>query len=765
MAHFSIVRFTINLIFLSTIYFTTNKIKAQAINGILDLTQYDFEHNEQAVLSGEWHFYPNEFLVSADFKKKNNNFQFIVTNVPESWNNYTIDNKKFGGNGFGTYRLIVKLKKENTILALKLKPQYTAYKLFVNGKKIASSGTISKTRQTSVAKYENKMVFFKSDTTQLEFIIQISNYHHYLGGFQHSPLIGLQSKMLKNEHIKILINSFLLGSILIMFLYHLLLFVIHRKNYSALYFAIFCLMIFIRVFVAGNHYEVFFFELNWNIVIFLELFSFIMAVPIFLLYFNSLFKNILHYNILKIVIFLALVQLIVISVTPPRVYLQYIQLFEIFILLSIILITIMTVVAVINRTEYIGVFLIGFIILSSLAANDILTQNGLIKSVYSIHFGLFAFIFTQAFLLSKKFSKAFIKNEELTHELLNVNTNLEEIVSVRTLKVKEQKKQIEKHLNELNTSLKKLKKLENYKEGLTTMIVHDIKNPLNIILNCSKDNNKNNNELINAANKIKNMVSNILDIQKYENAEMKVNKETVSLTSIIKYTFEQVKLLLKEKNIRLNINIDNNISVYADKDILVRIFVNLLTNAIKFSPLNQSILINAFELEKNTIRIEIIDNGPGINKKNHEVIFEKFGQLKIKNSGKMSSVGLGLAFCKIAVEAHHHKISVESEEGKGAMFWFCLDKAGNDSSNNTTFQAIEQSITLNNKELIFIKSYIDKIQHIEFYKISELRNNIKQIPDISENIKQWKHIVNRALITQNKDLFNKLIMLFLKNKT
>ncbi len=79
---------------------------------------------------------------------------------------------------------------------------------------------------------------------------------------------------------------------------------------------------------------------------------------------------------------------------------------------------------------------------------------------------MFAFIFSQTFLLSKRFSKAFIKSEELTAELIDINENLENLVSVRTQEVRSQKNQIEKQVKILEKSYEKLKELEYFKEGL-----------------------------------------------------------------------------------------------------------------------------------------------------------------------------------------------------------------------------------------------------------------------------------------------------------
>ena len=566
--------------------------------------------------------------------------------------------------------------------------------------------------------------------------------------------------MLKDKNTEIIINSLLLGSLLIMFFYHIGLFIMHRKNYSALYFAIFCLLIFIRIFIAGNHYEAYFFNLNWNTVIFLELFSFIAGIPFFTLYISSIFKKLIHKICIYIIISVSLLLILSISVLAPQVYLQQLILFEIWLLFITAYITVMLVIAIIKKMELIGVFLFGFLILATVVVNDVLTRNALIESEYLLQFGIFGFIFSQAFLLSKRFSNTYKNNEKLTKKLLKININLENIVNKRTTEVRTQKKQIENQLKELKKSFQKLRKLEIYKEGLTTMIVHDLKNPLNIILNYSDKNKleESYNEIKKAAYSMKNMISNILYISKYENTKMIIIKKHVNLTNVIYYVLNQVKLLLKDKNIKIITEINENIHVYVDKEVLNRILINLIVNAIKFSPLNDKILINVLELKGNKIKIEIVDNGTGIKDEYQKSIFEKFGQLKNKKSGNMCSVGLGLAFCKMAIEAHGHEIAVTSKQGKGATFWFCLEKSDKKIKINSQaeYKNIEKLNILNKKEVELLKPHINKIKQIELYKISVIRNSIKKIPDISDNVIKLKQILNKALITQNKELFDKL---------
>ncbi|PKL76338.1 MAG: hypothetical protein CVV27_10790 [Candidatus Melainabacteria bacterium HGW-Melainabacteria-1] len=104
-----------------------------------------------------------------------------------------------------------------------------------------------------------------------------------------------------------------------------------------------------------------------------------------------------------------------------------------------------------------------------------------------------------------------------------------------------------------------------------------------------------------------------------------------------------------------------------DADMLQRVFENLLANAIKFSPAGAPVKI-VFSSRADELRAEVQDTGSGIPAELQDRIFDKFGQVETRKH----STGLGLTFCKLAIEAHGGSIGVESEVGKGSIFWFSL---------------------------------------------------------------------------------------------
>lgn len=123
------------------------------------------------------------------------------------------------------------------------------------------------------------------------------------------------------------------------------------------------------------------------------------------------------------------------------------------------------------------------------------------------------------------------------------------------------------------------------------------------------------------------------------------------------------------KNIDIINNIPSTVIASFDAYLVERILTNLVLNAIKFTPKNGRILIEQ-KNEVAAIKICVIDNGTGIPGEFHKRIFEKYGQ--VENGKSSKSTGLGLTFCKMAVEAHGGEIGVISEINKGSTFWFTI---------------------------------------------------------------------------------------------
>jgi signal transduction histidine kinase len=226
-----------------------------------------------------------------------------------------------------------------------------------------------------------------------------------------------------------------------------------------------------------------------------------------------------------------------------------------------------------------------------------------------------------------------------------------------------------------------LAKLEALRDGLVHMVVHDMKTPLAAIYG-SLDLLRLPPEMavgadaqaecldtaFEATERALNMANSLLDISRLEEGRMPLNCVSCDLGELAEEAVKSLQVLAARKKVLLTLN-GRGVNVNADPELIKRVIANLVGNAIKFSPSAGTVALTTTGADQRG-RLEVKDAGPGVAAKYHAMIFEKFGQVHAHQTREFHSTGLGLAFCKLAVAAHHGNIGLNSEVGEGSTFWF-----------------------------------------------------------------------------------------------
>jgi signal transduction histidine kinase len=240
--------------------------------------------------------------------------------------------------------------------------------------------------------------------------------------------------------------------------------------------------------------------------------------------------------------------------------------------------------------------------------------------------------------------------------------------------------------DQVQAALKQLQQLERLRDNLTHMIVHDMRTPLTCIYSdlqmlemglgkteADAQNRQTTAEALTLSRVMIEMVSSLLDVSRLEAGQMPLRRETCDLQKLTQATVKLLGGLLQKK--ALVFEVPAAVApLSCDKGLIQRVIANLLTNANNYSPTDRPITISIQQTAETT-RLAVSDQGQGIPPEFHTKIFEKFGQVEDGRHGKSYSSGLGLTFCKLAVEAHGGHIGVESIVGKGSTFWFTLPTA------------------------------------------------------------------------------------------
>lgn len=236
--------------------------------------------------------------------------------------------------------------------------------------------------------------------------------------------------------------------------------------------------------------------------------------------------------------------------------------------------------------------------------------------------------------------------------------------------------------DQVRASLARLEELERLRDNMTNMIVHDMRNPITVITMClellkrrvegklDEDAMDQLTMSMDSTTYLTNMVDSLLDICKMEAGTLKLKKTPAGIVALIEGAIQHVggpsngaKLEYAKPKSEITVN--------CDADLVKRVVMNLVNNARKFTPC-QGVIKIGIEQVPGAVRVSVSDTGLGIPKEYHDRIFQKFGQVEMDGQAVRRSCGLGLTFCKLAVEAHGGKIGVESEVGKGSTFAFTL---------------------------------------------------------------------------------------------
>ncbi len=214
------------------------------------------------------------------------------------------------------------------------------------------------------------------------------------------------------------------------------------------------------------------------------------------------------------------------------------------------------------------------------------------------------------------------------------------------------------------------------------MIFHDLRSPLGNVLSSLevlKSSMKDDDEALQtvlaialrSGRRLSRLIEQLLDLEQLEAGQAVLHKSSGSLGTLVVEAVEEVHPVAEGKGHVLNFDLgsDDIPLVEMDAEMIRRVLINLLENAIKYSRAEGKISVTLDKLD-NELRVGISDNSPGVPSEDQTRIFEKFA--RVQRKGRPKGLGLGLAFCRLAVEAHEGRIWVESQPGQGSTFYFTL---------------------------------------------------------------------------------------------
>ncbi len=270
-----------------------------------------------------------------------------------------------------------------------------------------------------------------------------------------------------------------------------------------------------------------------------------------------------------------------------------------------------------------------------------------------------------------------VKEEPLgIEEVLNILDETRQVIAYS--------RELEKATAELREANERLQELDRLKDDFISTVSHELRTPLTSVRSLSEILHTNPNIdseqidkftgiIIKESDRLIRLISQVLDYEKIESAQITWSVTSLHLENVIKDAVASTRQLIHDKNIKLNLDIEPHVpAVAGDRDRLVQVMVNLISNAVKFCEADRGYITVRLRIRSDNLLVQVEDNGIGIKPENLNRIFEPFHQVKNPTRGRPMGTGIGLTITKRIIDFHHGRIWAESTPGKGATFSFTL---------------------------------------------------------------------------------------------
>ncbi|MDO5089406.1 MAG: HAMP domain-containing sensor histidine kinase [Leptotrichiaceae bacterium] len=231
--------------------------------------------------------------------------------------------------------------------------------------------------------------------------------------------------------------------------------------------------------------------------------------------------------------------------------------------------------------------------------------------------------------------------------------------------------------NTFDTMFDRLQNSFENEVQFTSDVSHELRTPISVIISQSEYGTEYSSSLdetkgilnivLQEARKMSALISRLLTLARIDRGHQKLNPETINISELAEMVIDSQKITAEKKNITITEKIEPDIHMTADEMMIMRVLINLISNAVSYGKKNGNIIVELFKDNDNLIG-NISDDGIGIAEENINKIWMRFFQVDTSRTG--DNVGLGLSMVKRIIEAHGGKISVQSEIGKGSIFTF-----------------------------------------------------------------------------------------------
>lgn len=413
-----------------------------AVLGVFDMS---VNQSQKISLKGEWLYFADTLINPDKIDHALKTLEPRLINVPTK-------RHELKGSKYGTYYLKIinaNTKKQFLVNSLTI---YSAASVFIDANLTGHVGKPGNLNNNTQPGLMLKSTPFTDTALTHNLVIHFSNFSREKDGIANNIYLETPQTKLRESTIQLIKYSIILGTILFIIFNQFNLYIMRRTNFTSLFFGIAALSIFIYIMFMGNYYLAHVFtESSFNFKPALTLWrtSYYTTVCFFALYIWSLWPQIFWRKILYVTIVYCSLSALATWFLPMNISSKNFNFFMIFTLLIGIYSVIVGIIAFTKRDKVAGLFVLGFALFITTVINDVLHNLLIIKSVNLLDLGIFFMVLTQAHIINSKLNRSMVKSEKLSQNLKYINTNLEQIVRMRTSEIEAQKAEIEAQRDEI----------------------------------------------------------------------------------------------------------------------------------------------------------------------------------------------------------------------------------------------------------------------------------------------------------------------------
>lgn len=610
----------------------------EAANGVLDLSQWDFDEDGTVQLAGRWAFYWNQLLTEDNFSAANSVPRFDgFQKVPGVWNQYDIKGKTPGGTGYATYRLSVKTTAGGKALGLKIRTMSTAYRIYIDGTLVASAGTVGRSADTSAPQYLPQTVSFTPASNEFEIIVQVTNFVYSRGGIWRSITLGTdrQIRALSNRIARM--ESFCFSALLIMACYHLLLYRTRKENKDMGYIAVAMLVTAVRILVTGQYYITALIpSIPFSAIIYIEYLTVFWNLYFWLLFACNLYPDEFSRSFLRYFKYGCFLLTILISFTPVRVYTGYVLYLQAFQALMFLYYCAGAIAAVRRKRDGAAIMLISLALtIVNFTVNYLSLSFFIYEEIEAMIITMVAALFLQTYILTRRYNRAFDSAREYSRQMERLNGIKDELIADVT--------------QELRTPLNGIISItESTLRGAGRDLPDATKSSLGAALEMEHG--------------LARMIGGAADLLRIKDGRLYLEKNTFEMSALIDNMLAEAAPDMEKKKVDAAKEYQPGLElITADKYRVAQVVYNLLENAVKATPPGGRVTVNVYS-DKQNMYVSVADGGIGPSDNIFDRLLENPAAPKVNENNEHEEPRLGLGISLAIARAHGGDIRILNGE-------------------------------------------------------------------------------------------------------